>query len=54
MDSTRIRPLTKYDSGIYDSCRAVLPAVAQGLSAEDALSQAKEDIISKYPELNVN
>lgn len=54
MDSTRIRPLTKYDSGIFDSCRGILSAVAQGLSAEDALSQAKEDIISKYPELNVN
>lgn len=53
MDSTKIRPLTKYDSGIFSASVAVLSDLSQGLSAEDALQQVKETVQSKYPELTI-
>lgn len=53
MDSTRIRPLTKYDSGIFDSCTSVLIDLSQGMSADDALKQVKEELADKYPELEI-
>lgn len=53
MDSTRIRPLTKYDGGIFDSCTSVLIDLSQGMTAEDALKQVKEDLAGKYPELEI-
>ena len=54
MDSTRTRPLTKYDSGIFASGTSVLTDLAQGMSAEDALQTVKDDIAGKYPELEID
>ena len=54
MDTTKTRPLTKYDSGIFASGTAVLTDLAQGMSAEDALQTVKDDVAGKYPELEIN
>lgn len=53
MDTTKTRPLTKYDSGIFSSCTSVLTDLSQGMTAEEALEVVKEDLSSKYPELEI-
>ena len=53
MDTTKTRPLTKYDSGIFSSCTSVLTDLSQGMTAEEALETVKEDLSSKYPELEI-
>ena len=52
-EKTRVRPLTPFDQGIFDSSTALLADLAQGMSAAEALKLAKADIASKYPELTV-